>query len=88
MATNPENSEGYIAAFRQYFGELNSTDPNRFPKGKHQIGNCKKKTCIVQQMLEIPKGFGCSTLWVDCTPSLNVIFMDQTSMFGHLNKYR
>jgi hypothetical protein len=87
MATNPENSEGYIAAFRQYFPELSSTDPNRFPTGKKKFW-VQEKTFLVQQMLVIPMDFGCSTQLVDCMPSFNVIFMEKRSMFGHLNKYR
>ena len=35
MSINPDNWDGYLAGFRQCFPELNSTDPNRFPKGKY-----------------------------------------------------
>jgi hypothetical protein len=37
MATSPENWDGYLTAFRKYFAELNSTDPNRFPTGNDQL---------------------------------------------------
>ena len=37
MTMNPENWDGYLAAFRTWFLELNSTDPNRFPTGKAEF---------------------------------------------------
>ena len=32
---NPENWDSYLDGFRTHFRELNSTDPNRFPRGKY-----------------------------------------------------
>ena len=34
---NPENWDSYLDGFRTHFRELNSTDPNRFPRGKYSI---------------------------------------------------
>ena len=84
MGTYPENPEGYIIAFRQYFGELSSTDPNRFPTCKHKIWRGKGYIFLFNRTLEIPMDFGCSTQLLDCMPSLNVIFIKRRSTFGLL----
>ena len=48
MSINPDNWDGYLAGFRQCFPQLNSTDPNRFPKGKYDQVKCVDTELMTQ----------------------------------------
>ena len=88
MQINPDNWDDYLAAFRQYFTELNSTDPNRFPTGNQKNCGIKNVKYSFFQICVTAMGSGCCILLAMYMLSLSVIFMERRGMFGLLERFK